>query len=221
MPELHVGWSRVAFYYRKDMAPVSAGIEDRKTDTGRMKVSSVELTVLDLLRYPRAAGALTISPRSCRISAARSTSLDQVAVVSPLIMSRSPFSSLRPSYRNHSLASQENLCRFRRGMSETTSRVAGRDRAFVCDPAQVRGHHRQPSPRFDLDRNREKVSGTENGFLRQCARYRFLAPYPPLSFSIFQRARPPRMMSQTFSGIRRKSVIQLKCWPAPQNLVQS
>lgn len=81
MPELHVGWSRIAFYYRKDMAPVSAGIEDRKTDTGRMKVSSVELAVLDLLRYPRAAGALTISPRSCRISAARSTSLDQVAGV--------------------------------------------------------------------------------------------------------------------------------------------
>ena len=78
------------FYYRKDMAPVSAGIEDRKTDTGRMKVSSVELTVLDLLHYPRAAGALTISPRSCRMSAARSTSrmsaarstsLDQVADV--------------------------------------------------------------------------------------------------------------------------------------------
>src|SRR5271166_6811758 len=74
MPELHVGRSRIAFYYRKDMAPVPAGIEDRKTDTGRMKVSSVELTVLDLLHYPRAAGALTISPRSCRMSAARSTS---------------------------------------------------------------------------------------------------------------------------------------------------
>jgi AbiEi antitoxin C-terminal domain len=32
--------------------------EDRKTNTGRMKVSSVELTVLDLLRYPRAAGGI-------------------------------------------------------------------------------------------------------------------------------------------------------------------
>ena len=58
MPELHVGRSRIAFYYRKDMEAVSAGIEDRKTDTGRMKVSSVELTALDLLRYPRAAGGI-------------------------------------------------------------------------------------------------------------------------------------------------------------------
>jgi AbiEi antitoxin C-terminal domain len=40
------------------MAAVSAGIEDRKTDTGRMKISSVELTVLDLVRYPHAAGGL-------------------------------------------------------------------------------------------------------------------------------------------------------------------
>jgi len=34
------------------------GIEDHKTDTGRMKISSIELTVLDLLRYPHAAGGL-------------------------------------------------------------------------------------------------------------------------------------------------------------------
>jgi predicted transcriptional regulator of viral defense system len=58
MPELLVGRSRIAFYYRKDMEAVSPGIEDRKTDTGRMKVSSVELTALDLLRYPRAAGGI-------------------------------------------------------------------------------------------------------------------------------------------------------------------
>jgi predicted transcriptional regulator of viral defense system len=58
MPELLVGRSRVAFSYRKDMKAVAAGIEDCKTDTGRMNVSSVELTVLDLLRYPRAAGGI-------------------------------------------------------------------------------------------------------------------------------------------------------------------
>jgi predicted transcriptional regulator of viral defense system len=56
MPELLVGRSRIAFHYRKDVKVVAAGIEDRKTDTGRMRVSSVELTALDLLRYPRAAG---------------------------------------------------------------------------------------------------------------------------------------------------------------------
>ncbi len=56
LAELLVGRSRIAFYYRKDMAAVAAGIEGHKTETGRMKVSSVELTVLDLLRYPRAGG---------------------------------------------------------------------------------------------------------------------------------------------------------------------
>jgi AbiEi antitoxin C-terminal domain len=58
MPKLLVGRSRVAFYYRKVVAAVSAGIEDRNTDTGRMRVSSVELTALDLLRYPRAGGSI-------------------------------------------------------------------------------------------------------------------------------------------------------------------
>jgi predicted transcriptional regulator of viral defense system len=58
MPELVVGRSRIAFSYRKDMEAVAAGIEDRKTETGRMRVSSVELTALDLLRYPRAAGGI-------------------------------------------------------------------------------------------------------------------------------------------------------------------
>jgi predicted transcriptional regulator of viral defense system len=58
MPGLLVGRSRITFSYRKDMEAVVAGIEDRKTETGRMKVSSVELTVLDLLRYPRAAGGI-------------------------------------------------------------------------------------------------------------------------------------------------------------------
>jgi predicted transcriptional regulator of viral defense system len=58
LPQLRVGRSSIAFYYRKDLAAVSAGIEDRKTDTGRMKVSSPELTVFDLVRYPHAAGGL-------------------------------------------------------------------------------------------------------------------------------------------------------------------
>jgi predicted transcriptional regulator of viral defense system len=58
MPELVVGRSRIAFSYRKDIGAVAVGIEDRKTETGRMKVSSVELTVLDLLRYPHAASGI-------------------------------------------------------------------------------------------------------------------------------------------------------------------
>lgn len=58
LPEMRVGRSIVAFYYRKEMDSIAAGVELRKTDTGRMKVSSVELTALDLLRYRRAAGGL-------------------------------------------------------------------------------------------------------------------------------------------------------------------
>jgi predicted transcriptional regulator of viral defense system len=58
LPELVVGRSRIAFHYRKDMAAIAAGIGERTTDTGRMKLSSAELTALDLLRYPRAAGGI-------------------------------------------------------------------------------------------------------------------------------------------------------------------
>jgi predicted transcriptional regulator of viral defense system len=58
LPEIRAGRSTIAFYYRKDMAAVSEGIEEQKTDTGRMKVSCVELTALDLVRYPHAAGGL-------------------------------------------------------------------------------------------------------------------------------------------------------------------
>ena len=57
MPEL-CGRSKIVFYYRKDLSAVSAGLEEHKTDTGKMKVSSPELTILDLLRYPQATGGL-------------------------------------------------------------------------------------------------------------------------------------------------------------------
>ena len=58
MPRIKAGRSIIAFYFRKDIEAVSRGIEQRQTDTGKMNVSSIELTVLDLLRYPRAAGGL-------------------------------------------------------------------------------------------------------------------------------------------------------------------
>jgi len=50
--------SAIVFYYRKDMDGILSGLEDYKTDTGTMKVSCPELTVLDLLRYPHASGGL-------------------------------------------------------------------------------------------------------------------------------------------------------------------
>jgi predicted transcriptional regulator of viral defense system len=58
MRRIKAGRSALAFYYRNDMAAISAGIEDHKTDTGSMKVSGAELTALDLLRYPHGAGGL-------------------------------------------------------------------------------------------------------------------------------------------------------------------
>jgi len=58
MPRLSPGRSVLSFYYRKDLDAISAGIEERKTDTGRMKISSIELTALDLLRYPHVSGGI-------------------------------------------------------------------------------------------------------------------------------------------------------------------
>jgi predicted transcriptional regulator of viral defense system len=80
LPRLSVGRSALAFYYRKDMAACDAGIVDYKTDTGRMKISSAELTVFDLLRYPQAAGGLdnvatVISDLGEKIDAEKITSL--------------------------------------------------------------------------------------------------------------------------------------------------
>ncbi len=56
LPGIRAGRSLIIFYFRRDMNAVTTGIEDRKTDTGAMKVSSAALTALDLLRYPRASG---------------------------------------------------------------------------------------------------------------------------------------------------------------------
>lgn len=58
LPKIRAGRSVIAFYYRKDMRAIASGIERHKTDTGTMKISTVELTVLDLLRYPQAAGGI-------------------------------------------------------------------------------------------------------------------------------------------------------------------
>jgi hypothetical protein len=58
MPRLRAGRSIISFFYRKDMKAVADAIADQKTGTGRMRVSSPELTVLDLLRYAHAIGTI-------------------------------------------------------------------------------------------------------------------------------------------------------------------
>ena len=58
LPKIRAGRSLIVFYFRKDMEAVATGIEDRKTDTGSMKISSAALTALDLLRYPQASAGI-------------------------------------------------------------------------------------------------------------------------------------------------------------------
>lgn len=58
LPKIRAGRSLLVFYFRKDMEEVAVAIEDCKTDTGTMKISSAALTALDLLRYPQASGGI-------------------------------------------------------------------------------------------------------------------------------------------------------------------
>ena len=58
LPDIRLGRSRISFHFRKSMRDVSASILTRKTDTGTLNLSSPELTALDLVRYPRAAGGI-------------------------------------------------------------------------------------------------------------------------------------------------------------------
>jgi predicted transcriptional regulator of viral defense system len=56
LPKIRAGRSSIVFYYRRDLGAVTGALEDSKTDTGRMRISCLELTLLDLLRYPHAGG---------------------------------------------------------------------------------------------------------------------------------------------------------------------
>ncbi|MFT9256726.1 MAG: type IV toxin-antitoxin system AbiEi family antitoxin [Acetobacter sp.] len=58
LPDIEAGRTRIVFSYRKDMAAVSAGVEDRKMQSGYIKLSSPELTALDLVRYPQSGAGL-------------------------------------------------------------------------------------------------------------------------------------------------------------------
>jgi predicted transcriptional regulator of viral defense system len=58
LKKIRAGRSWITFHFRKDMDGVQAGITEHKTDTGSMKLSTLELTALDLLRYMQVAGGL-------------------------------------------------------------------------------------------------------------------------------------------------------------------
>ena len=58
LPRIRAGRNLIDFCFRMEMEAVTAGIEGWKTDTGTMKISSVALTALDLLRYLLASGGI-------------------------------------------------------------------------------------------------------------------------------------------------------------------
>jgi predicted transcriptional regulator of viral defense system len=58
LPKIRAGRSWITFHFRKDLEAIRDGVVARKTDTGIMKVSSPELTALDLLRYIHVAGGI-------------------------------------------------------------------------------------------------------------------------------------------------------------------
>ena len=58
MPKIRTGRNLIVFYYRKEMAGISDGINDFKTDTGKMRISSPALTALDLIRYTKASAGI-------------------------------------------------------------------------------------------------------------------------------------------------------------------
>ena len=58
LPRIRAGRSWITFQFRKDLKAVRDGVVERKTDTGTMKVSTPELTALDLLRYIHVAGGV-------------------------------------------------------------------------------------------------------------------------------------------------------------------
>ncbi len=58
LPKLQAGRSLIVFYFRRDLEGIASAVQEHKTDTGTMRVASPELTALDLLRYPYAAGGI-------------------------------------------------------------------------------------------------------------------------------------------------------------------
>jgi hypothetical protein len=56
--KVRAGRSWITFHFRRDLESVRDGVVERKTDTGTMKVSSPELTALDLFRYLHVAGGI-------------------------------------------------------------------------------------------------------------------------------------------------------------------
>lgn len=59
LPTRRWGRSVLAFYFRKDMSVIQAGLVNENSQMGHVVVSGPELTALDLVRYPHACGGFS------------------------------------------------------------------------------------------------------------------------------------------------------------------
>ncbi len=58
MPMRNVGGTNIAFFFRNDFEVIESGVEVRQLKTGRLRISSPELTAYELLCYPRSIGTI-------------------------------------------------------------------------------------------------------------------------------------------------------------------
>ena len=79
---IRAGPFRISFRYRKNMEGVAHAIERHDTATGHMKVSGVELTALDLVRYPGAVGEI-VPTATALADLGRLIDPDRLAALSP------------------------------------------------------------------------------------------------------------------------------------------
>ena len=76
LPRIRAGRSWITFHFRKNINAVVDGVIERKTDTGIMKLSSPELTALDLLRYNHAVGGIDAAATVLSDLARKSTAIN-------------------------------------------------------------------------------------------------------------------------------------------------
>lgn len=139
MSKIRAGRNVIAFYYRKDIREIVDGIEETKTDTGRMKISSPALTALDLLRYGNATAginnvATVLSDLGSKIDA------DQLALLSmkfekPVVQR---LGYLLDILDRRSITGKMHNALMSRGLTGWTEldRKEARDPLFAPDPAE-------------------------------------------------------------------------------------
>ena len=116
LPKIRAGRSVIAFYYRKDMNKIADSLEECKTEAGFIKVSSIELTMLDLLRYPHAGAGLdniatVISDLGSKVDPHKLAALS--AVFERTVIQRLGYLLDTLGFGERTGALRETLCQFR------------------------------------------------------------------------------------------------------------